>query len=75
MELFTRLSVALVDPDVVSALADLPCVTTRNLNPSLERLKTTLEAVGHTDVIPLIDRQWHYANEVAATAPSSLTSF
>jgi hypothetical protein len=72
MEMFTRLSVALVDPDVVTAMlqADLPRRTTRQ---AVDRFATLLLDAGHDRAAELVDRQATYLVDTAPTAPSTLT--
>lgn len=72
MEMFTRLSVALVDPAVVDAMlsTDLPRRTTR---AAVDRFATLLLDAGHDRAAELVDRQATYLVDTAPTAPSSLT--
>ncbi len=73
MELFTRLSVALVDPAVVDRLLKTPLKprVTRQLADSLSCL---LHDAGHERAAELTDRQATYSWGSAATAPSTLTA-
>lgn len=72
MELFTRLSVALVDPGVVAAMnaTELPQRFTRN---AADRFAVLLHDAEHERCAELVDRQATYSWEVAASAPSTLT--
>jgi hypothetical protein len=68
MELFTRLSLALVDRRVNDAL-DLH----DGGNLSVAILRQALLDGGHAYVVPLLDRQRDYAQNVGITAPPALT--
>lgn len=72
MELWTRLSVALVDPAVVQTLNEAELVH-RVTPAAFERLASYLDNCGHSRAAELVERQSTYARDIAPTAPSSLT--
>lgn len=73
MELHTRLSVAMVDPDVVRALLAMPMG--RITRAHAERFMVAIADAGHNETAHLLERQIAYAWERADSAPSSLTCF
>lgn len=73
MEMFTRLSVAMVDPTVVDAL-NASAFPQRTTPQAVDRFATLLLDHGHDRCAELVDRQARYSVEGAACAPSTLTS-
>ena len=74
LELFTRLSVALVDPDVVRRMLATD-ITRRVTRSTADRFAVLLHDAGHERCAELVDRQATYSWDAAALAPSTLTSF
>lgn len=72
MELWTRLSVALMDPAVHAVLNEAELVQ-RVTDSAFERLASYLDNCGHSRAAELVERQATYARDLAPTAPSTLT--
>lgn len=74
MEMFCGLSIAWMDPGVMSALSELPHPIRRH-SPSegCDSIATALTEGGHDRTAQLVIRQAAYLDNVAATAPSVLT--
>lgn len=74
MEMFCGLSVALLDPDVVAALAHLnPPIRRRLPSSGVFDVAAAVAAGGHEAIAELVNRQATYLDERAAQAPSVLT--
>ncbi len=72
MEMYTRLSVALVDPEVNAAMLAAP-LTRRVTRRAIDRFASLLMDCGHDTAADLVDRQATYSTDRAETAPSTLT--
>lgn len=74
MEMFCGLSVALMDPGVVGALAEAAHPIRRH-SPSagIDSIATALATSGHDRIAELVTRQASYLDNVAGNAPSVLT--
>ncbi len=71
LEMFTRVSVALVDPTVARAMIAAPLPT--HDVPSVRAFADLLSDCNHTEAGLLVSRQADYAEHDAAFAPSTLT--
>lgn len=75
MELFTGLSVALIDPAVASNLAELtPPMRMRSQSSGLSDIALACDDAGHSRTAELVTRQAAYLTDRAATAPAVLTA-
>lgn len=70
MELFSRLSVALVDPDVVERTLTMPIGSSPE---HVDRFAVLLDSLGHERCAELVDRQNTYAQ--TSSYPSALTTY
>lgn len=74
MEMLTRLSVALVDPDVNRRMLATD-LTRRVTRTTADRFAVLLHDAGHERCAELVDRQATYRWNAAILAPSTLTCF
>jgi hypothetical protein len=75
MEMFTGLSVALMDPAVADGLAVLrPPQRFRTPGSGISDIALACDNAGHSRVAELLEKQTAYLNDRAATAPAVLTS-
>lgn len=73
MELFTRLSVALVDPAVVTKLLEYSLTGEESMPECLRKLRLALQTTGHGATSELVGRQADYLSR-AMEVPSSFVS-